>query len=120
MSGSPSDPPESGRGRYEGLKAWADAGPVSRLSAHDIAADRRQELERDVATMRALGVMSWNGIVLGPPPVVAESARGPLTAEEERMIASRDAARHIAAAFAASTTRPNVDAFMRRATRGFP
>jgi hypothetical protein len=32
----------------------------------------REELRRNVSVMRELGVMSWNGIVLGPPPATAQ------------------------------------------------
>jgi hypothetical protein len=64
-------------------------------------------LREAVAVMRELGVLSWNGIVLGPPSV---SASAPLTEEEklERMKqAIVDKARRVhETMFAAVSVRP--------------
>lgn len=35
--------------------------------------ERRENLRRDVATMRELGVLVWGDITLGPPPLLAVS-----------------------------------------------
>lgn len=38
--------------------------------------ERRRELELDVEVMRKRGVVSWNGIVLGPEPRATKIEKG--------------------------------------------
>lgn len=68
-------------------------------------ATMRDELERDVEKMRALGVLVWNGITLGPAPQQPERA---MTEEEVAEMQERRARKEYEIMFAASSTRPKL------------
>ena len=75
----------------------------------DARKERRRQFALDVKRMRALGVLRWGAIVLGPPPAEKVEKLSPKEQlEREKELLAREKERKHETMFAASSIRPRL------------